>query len=99
TQLTRMTQTQLAHQSNEHGGVIFQMFNLLPRASALENGLQAVVSRFIAAYQRKQQALESLEPGGLGDKVYHLSRQLSGGQRQRVSIARALFTKPHLSTW
>lgn len=92
----RMTETELAHQRNESVGFIFQSFNLLPRASALENVMQPLVYRFIAAKERKQQALESLQRVGLGDKVNHLSSQLSGGQRQRVAIARALVTKPHI---
>jgi len=92
----RMTETELAHQRNESVGFIFQSFNLLPRASALENVMQPLVYRFISARERKQQALESLQRVGLGDKVNHLSSQLSGGQRQRVAIARALVTKPHI---
>ena len=92
----RMTETELAHQRNESVGFIFQSFNLLPRASALENVMQPLVYRFISAKERKEQALESLQRVGLGDKVNHLSSQLSGGQRQRVAIARALVTKPHI---
>ena len=91
-----MTETELAHQRNESVGFIFQSFNLLPRASALENVMQPLVYRFIPAKQRKQKALEALKRVGLGDKVDHLSSQLSGGQRQRVAIARALVTKPHI---
>jgi len=91
-----MTETELAHQRNESVGFIFQSFNLLPRASALENVMQPLVYRFIAAKQRKQKAREALQRVGLGDKVDHLSSQLSGGQRQRVAIARALVTKPHI---
>ncbi|KPH93324.1 macrolide ABC transporter ATP-binding protein [Pseudoalteromonas porphyrae] len=91
-----MTETELAHQRNESVGFIFQSFNLLPRASALENVMQPLVYRFIPAKQRKEKALEALQRVGLGDKVNHLSNQLSGGQRQRVAIARALVTKPHI---
>ncbi|MBB1330686.1 ABC transporter ATP-binding protein [Pseudoalteromonas sp. SR43-7] len=91
-----MTETKLAHQRNESVGFIFQSFNLIPRATALENVMQPLVYRFIPSKQRKQQALEALKRVGLGDKVNHLSSQLSGGQRQRVAIARALVTKPHI---
>lgn len=91
-----MTETELAHQRNESVGFIFQSFNLLPRATALENVMQPLFYRFIPAKQRKQKALEALQRVGLGDKVDHLSSQLSGGQRQRVAIARALVTKPHI---
>lgn len=91
-----MTETELAHQRNESVGFIFQSFNLLPRASALENVMQPLVYRFIPAKERKEKALEALKRVGLSDKVNHLSSQLSGGQRQRVAIARALVTKPHI---
>ncbi|MBE0361973.1 putative ABC transport system ATP-binding protein [Pseudoalteromonas ulvae UL12] len=91
-----MTETELAHQRNESVGFIFQSFNLLPRASALENVMQPLVYRFIPAKERKEKALEALKRVGLADKVNHLSSQLSGGQRQRVAIARALVTKPHI---
>ncbi|GAA59675.1 ABC transporter ATP-binding protein [Pseudoalteromonas sp. BSi20652] len=91
-----MTETELAHQRNESVGFIFQSFNLIPRATALENVMQPLVYRFIPSKQRKQQALKALKRVGLGDKVNHLSSQLSGGQRQRVAIARALVTKPHI---
>ena len=91
-----MTETELAHQRNESVGFIFQSFNLLPRASALENVMQPLVYRFIPAKERKIKALEALKRVGLADKVHHLSSQLSGGQRQRVAIARALVTKPHI---
>ena len=91
-----MTETELAHQRNESVGFIFQRFNLLPRASALENVMQPLVYRFIPAKERKEKALEALKRVGLADKVNHLSSQLSGGQRQRVAIARALVTKPHI---
>ncbi|RYV01305.1 macrolide ABC transporter ATP-binding protein [Shewanella sp. OPT22] len=91
-----MSETELAHQRNESVGFIFQSFNLIPRATALENVMQPLVYRFIAAKERRRMAIESLKRVGLGDKVHHLSSQLSGGQRQRVAIARALVTKPHI---
>ena len=91
-----MTETELAQQRNQSVGFIFQSFNLLPRATALENVMQPLVYRFISSSERKQMALESLKRVGLADKVDHLSSQLSGGQRQRVAIARALVTKPHI---
>ena len=91
-----MSETELAQQRNKSVGFIFQSFNLLPRASALENVMQPLVYRFISAKERREMAIESLNRVGLGDKIHHLSSQLSGGQRQRVAIARALVTKPHI---
>jgi putative ABC transport system ATP-binding protein len=92
----KMSEAELATQRNISVGFIFQSFNLIPRASALDNVMQPLVYRFISIKERKRLAIEALEKVGLGDKVNHLPSQLSGGQRQRVAIARALVTKPHI---
>lgn len=92
----QMSEAELATQRNISVGFIFQSFNLIPRASALDNVMQPLVYRFIGTKERKRMAIEALEKVGLGDKLNHLPSQLSGGQRQRVAIARALVTKPHI---
>lgn len=91
-----LSEVELANLRNESVGFIFQSFNLLPRASALENVMQPLVYRFIDVKERKRLAMEALERVGLGNKIHHLPNQLSGGQRQRVAIARALVTKPKI---
>lgn len=92
--VAKHNETMLAKVRNQSVGFIFQSFNLLPRASVLQNVMQPLVFRFMPSNKRKQLALQALERVGLSDKVNNLPSQLSGGQRQRVAIARALVTRP-----
>ena len=89
-----MSELQLARMRNREIGFVFQSFNLLPRADALNNVMQPLVYRGIRHSERGKQAQRALERVGLGDRVDHLPNQLSGGQRQRVAIARALVGQP-----
>lgn len=87
---------ELADIRNHEIGFIFQSFNLLPRATALDNVMQPLIYRGMRRAERKKVATEALEHVGLGTRMDHLPNQLSGGQRQRVAIARALVTKPSI---
>lgn len=71
-------------------GFIFQMFNLIPSLSALENVAYPLLFNFKPKSERNEKAKNLLSMVGLGDRVDHLPHQLSGGEQQRVAIARAL---------
>lgn len=96
TEVSTMTEDQLANIRNKEIGFVFQTFNLLPRLSALENVALPLVYAGISKQQRNARAQEVLEQVGLGDRVHHKPNEMSGGQRQRVAIARALVNKPSI---
>ena len=91
-----LDQNELSGIRNLEIGFIFQSFNLLPRANALDNVMQPLIYRSVGFKKRKEMAMEAMSRVGLADRVDHLPNQLSGGQRQRVAIARALVTNPSI---
>jgi putative ABC transport system ATP-binding protein len=84
----------LSQVRNQSVGFIFQSFNLLPKASVIENIQLPLVYRGVSKKSRLEKAAYYLEKVGLADKYSRLPNQLSGGQRQRIAIARALVTEP-----
>jgi ABC-type lipoprotein export system ATPase subunit len=77
-------------------GFIFQLHNLIPTLTSLENVEVPMMGQPIGRGKRKRRAKELLGLVGLADRMNHLPNQLSGGQRQRVAIARALANEPKL---
>ncbi len=94
--VSNMSDDQLAEIRNSEIGFIFQVFNLLPRNTALENVMLPLVYAGIKKTERKQIAVQTLTDVGLDDRMLHRPNELSGGQRQRVAIARALVNNPAL---
>ena len=94
--VSALTDDELADVRNLEIGFVFQSFQLLPRATALENVELPLIYRGMSKKERKQRAIEAMEMVQLADRMEHKPAELSGGQRQRVAIARALVTQPSL---
>ena len=94
TDVTSLTDKQLAHVRNKEIGFIFQGYNLIQELDALENVTLPLIYQGISVLDREDIAMEALAKVGMDDRAHHRPNEMSGGQQQRVAIARAIATKP-----
>jgi putative ABC transport system ATP-binding protein len=96
TDVSSLSDDQLAEIRNKEIGFVFQTFNLLPRTTALDNVALPMIYAGISKKDRTARAKDVLTSVGLSDRMDHQPSQLSGGQRQRVAVGRALVNNPSI---
>lgn len=96
TNVSHMSENELAEVRNQEIGFVFQTFNLLPRSTSLDNVALPLIYSGANKKERDERAHKALENVGLGNRVSHKPNELSGGQRQRVAVARALINNPSI---
>ena len=95
-EVSKLDEKQLARLRNKEIGFVFQSFNLLARATALENVILPLRYSSVPKNEWESRAMKMLNLVELSDRINNKSNELSGGQKQRVAIARALVTEPSI---
>ncbi|NBI65912.1 ABC transporter ATP-binding protein [Pseudoflavonifractor sp. 60] len=94
TEVTDLTDRQLARIRNREIGFIFQGYNLIQELDALENVTLPLIYQGVSVFEREDRAMEALARVGMDSRAHHRPSEMSGGQQQRVAIARAIATRP-----
>lgn len=96
TNISKLSEGQLAKFRQKNVGFIFQSYNLLPAYTALENVAMPLMFRGVGKRRRNKRAITILKSVGLDKRMKHKPTEMSGGQQQRVGIARAFVAKPKI---
>lgn len=94
--LNKISEKKMAVFRRRYIGFVFQLYNLVPSLTALENAVLPLVFEGMPTREREKKGRELLKQMGLGNRMKHKPSELSGGQRQRVSIARAMINNPRI---
>ncbi len=94
--VSALSEDELAQVRGRTIGFVFQQFNLLPHLTALENVTLPSIFQGVSKEERDRRARKHLDEVGLSDRLDHRPSELSGGEKQRVAIARSLVNNPHM---
>ncbi len=94
--LNKISEKKMSAFRRRYIGFVFQLYNLLPALTALENAVLPLILEGVAPREREKKGRVLLQQMGLSERLQHKPAELSGGQRQRVSIARALINNPRI---